>query len=217
MVQGGRLTASQGILEDLLKAQKLETILHTTHPPWSAHWEPTTPRTENKTSKVRKQNVHGQVDGGMEPETALVGAQRRVELHAVAAVDAQLALVVLPGDAELQDSLGDGADGQSGAVLGVFLEEAAVLEGAGQLCAARRFVSFFFFFFFFPKCSSLYVMGFVDKKEREKTDPCRPARIQARKGGETWRRFVWLVMVLMVLVVVVVVEVGVVACLTASK
>lgn len=60
-------------------------------------------------------------------------------------------------------------------------------------------------------------MGFVDKKEREKTDPCRPARIQARKGGETWRRFVWLVMVLMVLVVVVVVEVGVVACLTASK
>lgn len=46
----------------------------------------------------------------MEPETALVGAQRRVELHAVAAVDLELAAVVLPDDAELDDALGDGSD-----------------------------------------------------------------------------------------------------------
>lgn len=70
----------------------------------------------------------------MESQSALVRAQRRVELHSVASVDTQLAIVVLPGDAELQHALGDGHDLEGGAVLGVLLEEGAVLEGAGQLC-----------------------------------------------------------------------------------
>lgn len=70
----------------------------------------------------------------MKSKTALVGAESRVELHAVSPVDAELALVVLPGDAELDNSLGNGGDLQSGAVFGVLLEEAAVFEGAGQLC-----------------------------------------------------------------------------------
>lgn len=70
----------------------------------------------------------------MEPKSTLVRAQGRVELHSVASVDAQHALVVLPGDAELQDTLWDGHDLEGGAVLGVLLEEGAVFEGAGQLC-----------------------------------------------------------------------------------
>lgn len=53
---------------------------------------------------------NGQVHGGVEAEAALVRAQGRVELDAVTAVDADLALVILPGDAELEDSLGNGAD-----------------------------------------------------------------------------------------------------------
>ena len=42
-----------------------------------------------------------QVDGRMEAKTALVGADCGVELHAVAAVDLHLALIVGPCDAEL--------------------------------------------------------------------------------------------------------------------
>lgn len=75
----------------------------------------------------------GQVDRGVEAQAALVGAQGRVELHAVSAVDAQVARIVLPGDAELNHPLGDGGDGERGAVLGVLGEELAVLERRGQL------------------------------------------------------------------------------------
>lgn len=78
-------------------------------------------------------HVHGKVDRGVKAQAALVRAQGRVELNAVAAVDAQVALVVLPDDAELDDALRDGADLESGAVLGVLLEEGAVLESAGEL------------------------------------------------------------------------------------
>ena len=73
----------------------------------------------------------------MEAQAALVGTQGRVELDSVAAVDAQLALVVLPDDAELDDALGDGDDLEGGAVLGVLAEERAVLERGDQLCGPR--------------------------------------------------------------------------------
>lgn len=59
---------------------------------------------------LNRPNLHRQVNRGVEAETALVGAQRRVELDAVAAVDLELALVVLPDDAELDDALRDGSD-----------------------------------------------------------------------------------------------------------
>lgn len=88
---------------------------------------------KNKTR--RKADLHGQVDGRVESKTALVRAESRVELHTVSSVDAELAFVVLPGDAELNNSLGNGGDLQSSAVFGVLFEEAAVLEGAGQLCS----------------------------------------------------------------------------------
>lgn len=76
----------------------------------------------------------GEVDGGVETETTLVGAQSRVELHTVSAVDLGLALVVLPHNAELDHALGDGDDSQSLAVFGVLLEEGRVFDGGGQLC-----------------------------------------------------------------------------------
>jgi len=76
---------------------------------------------------------HGEVDGGVQSEAALVGAERGVELHAEGIVDLDLALVVLPHYAELDDALGDGDDFEGIAVFGVLLEERAVLEGGGKL------------------------------------------------------------------------------------
>lgn len=115
--------------------------------------------------------IHGQVDGRVEAKTALVGTQRRVKLHAVAAVHAKAAAVVLPGDAELDDALGDGADLEGGAVLGVLLEKAAVLEGGGELCDEGP--------------SVLVGRGarVCGKAAAEATHLCRPARTQARKEG----------------------------------
>ena len=49
---------------------------------------------------------HAEVDGGMEAQAALVGADGAVHLDAVAPVDLDLALVVDPGDAEHDDALG---------------------------------------------------------------------------------------------------------------
>lgn len=65
----------------------------------------------------------GQVDCGVESQTTFVGAQGRVELHAVTLVDDALALVILPHDAELDDALGDRDDLKGLLVLGVLLED----------------------------------------------------------------------------------------------
>ena len=55
---------------------------------------------------LKAQELHdGEVDGGVEAQAALVGADGGVILHAEAAVDAGLALVVDPGDAELEHAL----------------------------------------------------------------------------------------------------------------
>jgi hypothetical protein len=77
---------------------------------------------------------NGQVDSRMQTEPALVGAQHRVELDTVALIDLALALVVLPSDAELDDSLGDGSDLESLPVFRVLFEKGRVLEGGGKLC-----------------------------------------------------------------------------------
>lgn len=74
-----------------------------------------------------------QVDGGVKAEATLVGAEGGVELDSEGIVDLDLALVVLPNNAELDDALGDGDDLEGVAVLGVLLEERAVLEGGGKL------------------------------------------------------------------------------------
>ncbi len=70
----------------------------------------------------------------MESQTTLEGTESRVELDTVTAVDADLALVIFPDDAELDDTLGDGDDLEGGLVFGVLLEEGAVVESAGELC-----------------------------------------------------------------------------------
>lgn len=80
-----------------------------------------------------RNNVHGQVDRGVESETALVGTEGRVILDTVATVDLEVALVVAPGDTELDNTLGDGGNSESGAELGALSEELAVLESAGEL------------------------------------------------------------------------------------
>ena len=55
---------------------------------------------------LKAQELHdGEVDGGVEAQAALVGADGGVILHAEAAVDAGLALVVDPGNAELENAL----------------------------------------------------------------------------------------------------------------
>lgn len=115
-------TSSKGILENLLKTKKLEAVK------WSASVAP-------ETSLHKDIDIHGQVDGRVKSQTTLVRAQGRVELYSEAAVHLQLAIVVLPHDAELNHALWDGGDGQGGAVLGVLAEEGAVLEGAGELYA----------------------------------------------------------------------------------
>lgn len=65
------------------------------------------------------------------PETTLVRAQRRVELDTVTPVDGDRPVIALPGNAELDDTLGDLDNGERLAVLGVLLEEG--LEGRGNL------------------------------------------------------------------------------------
>jgi hypothetical protein len=69
----------------------------------------------------------------VQPETTLVGAKGRVKLDTVAAVDLDVALVVLPDNTELNDALGNGDDLEALAVLGVLLEEGGLLKGAGKL------------------------------------------------------------------------------------
>lgn len=69
----------------------------------------------------------------MEAETALVRTKGRVELDTETAVDLELAVVIFPDDAELDDALGDGGDLEGSLVLGVLLEEGGVLEGRGKL------------------------------------------------------------------------------------
>lgn len=70
----------------------------------------------------------GQVDGGVETETTLVRAKGGVELDTETAVDLNVALVILPDNAELDDALGDGDDLQGLAEFGLLLEESGVLE-----------------------------------------------------------------------------------------
>lgn len=94
------LTASQGVLEDLLETKELE---------------------------------NRQVDAGVESKATLVGAKGRVELDAITAVDLEVTLVVVPDDTELNDTLRNGGHSKGSTILGVLVEERAVLEGRGEL------------------------------------------------------------------------------------
>lgn len=65
----------------------------------------------------------------MESKTTLVGTQGRIELYTVSSVDLDLALVVFPDHAELDDPFRDGCDFEGGLVFWVFLEQGGVFEG----------------------------------------------------------------------------------------
>ena len=73
----------------------------------------------------------------MQPQTTLIGAKSRVELHTVSAVDLQVAFIVLPDDTELNDALGDRNNLESRLVLRVLLEEGTVLESRDKLCECK--------------------------------------------------------------------------------
>lgn len=68
---------------------------------------------------VHAQLQDGEIDGRVETETALVGAESRVELDSVASVDGERTVVPLPGDTELDHSLGDLHDIESALVFRV--------------------------------------------------------------------------------------------------
>ena len=65
----------------------------------------------------------------MKSKSTLVWTQGGVELHTVAPVDLDFILIVLPHHPELDDAFGDGADLESGLVLGILLEKRGAFEG----------------------------------------------------------------------------------------
>ena len=73
----------------------------------------------------------------MESKASLVRTQSRIKLHPISTIDLHFALVVLPGDTELDDTLRDGGDLEGGPVLGVLLEEGGVFEGRDELYYER--------------------------------------------------------------------------------
>jgi hypothetical protein len=69
----------------------------------------------------------------MQSQTAFVGAESRVELDSVAAIDLEVAVVIFPDDTELDYSLRDRDDFEGYTVLGVLCEQRAIFKGADEL------------------------------------------------------------------------------------
>lgn len=69
----------------------------------------------------------------MEAQTTLVRSKSRVELNTKTTVDTQIAAVVLPDNTELDNSLRNRGNFKGCAVLGVAIEECAVVESALEL------------------------------------------------------------------------------------
>jgi hypothetical protein len=115
----------QGVLEDLLEAEELQAVGECVS---AGLLLPAVGGTAGRLG----QDLHGQVDGGVEAEAALIGTQSRVELNAETAVDLEGTAVILPDDTEVDDALGDSGDLQGGSVLGVLSEKGRVLESRSQ-------------------------------------------------------------------------------------
>lgn len=86
-----------------------------------------------RSSSTMSFHSHGQVDSRVQSQTTLVGTKSRVELNTVAPVHLEVAGVIVPDDAELDDALGDGGDLEGSPVLRELLEQGAVLESARKL------------------------------------------------------------------------------------
>jgi hypothetical protein len=65
----------------------------------------------------------GEIDSGMQTQSAFVWTESRVELHTVALVDVALPLIILPDHTELDDALGNRDDLEGLFVLWVLLED----------------------------------------------------------------------------------------------
>jgi hypothetical protein len=102
--------ASQGVLEDLLETEAFISDA-----------------VESEDSQLQD----GKVDGGVQSKTTLVRTESRVELDSETSVDSNGSVIPLPGNSEVDDSLGNLDDLQSTSVLGVLLEER--LKGRGDL------------------------------------------------------------------------------------
>lgn len=72
-----------------------------------------------------------EVDGGVQTESTLVRTESRVELDSVASVDSDRSVILLPGDSELDDSLGNLDDGKGLSVLGLLLQQLAYCQRGG--------------------------------------------------------------------------------------
>jgi len=87
-----------------------------------------------KAQELQDAEVHRRV----ESQTAFVWPKSRVVLNTEATVDLHLALVVLPRDSELDDTLWDGRDLESFLVLWVLFKQRAVLECRRKLCGKSQ-------------------------------------------------------------------------------
>jgi hypothetical protein len=73
------------------------------------------------------------VDTGMESKTTLVRTESRVELDSVTTVDLDIAVVVFPDNAELEDTLGDRDDRDNLLKLRALLKKSRVLKSGQKL------------------------------------------------------------------------------------
>ncbi|KAH3669592.1 hypothetical protein OGATHE_002404 [Ogataea polymorpha] len=81
---------------------------------------------------VSKEFEDRKVNTWVQSQTSLVWTQSRVELDSVTSVDLDIALVVLPGDSELDDSLWNRDNRNHLLVFWVLLEQSRLLEGGVQ-------------------------------------------------------------------------------------
>ena len=70
----------------------------------------------------------------MESKAAFVRSKGRIELHAEATVDLDLAFVVFPSNTELDDSFWHRCDLESLLVVRILFEKSAILKRRSKLC-----------------------------------------------------------------------------------
>ena len=104
----------------------------------------------------------------MEAKSTLIRSQSGVELHTVAAIDLDLALVVFPYNAKLDDTFWDGGDFEGSLVFRFLLEEGGVLKGGREL---------------YGEVSKPTRMAPVLEWELLDSDLCKLARTRARTEG----------------------------------
>lgn len=70
----------------------------------------------------------------MKAKSSFIWSQRGIELDSVASVELNLSLVIFPNDSELDYSFRNRTNRKSLLVLGILLEEGAILKSGRELC-----------------------------------------------------------------------------------